>query len=84
MTVTTQQKDPKQNLSREQAVMAYTKGGAFAEFREKQKGMLAKGMFADLAVLSQDIFTIPAQKMMATSSLLTMVDGKIVYDKLNK
>ncbi len=32
---------------------------AFAEFKEKEKGTLTKGMLADIAVLSQDIFTIP-------------------------
>jgi predicted amidohydrolase YtcJ len=37
------------------------------------------GMLADLAVLSQDIFTIPAQQLPATKSVLTIVDGKIVY-----
>lgn len=79
MFMTTQQKDPKENLKREQAVVAYTKGSAYAEFAEKNKGTLAKGMLADLAVLSQDIFTIPAQALPATHSLMTIIDGKIVY-----
>ncbi len=68
-----------ENITREQAVIAYTKTNAFAEFKKKDKGMLRKGMLANLAVLSQDIFTIPIQQLPATTSVLTMIDGKIVY-----
>jgi predicted amidohydrolase YtcJ len=80
MIMTSQQVNPRENISREQAVIAYTKGSAYAEFAEKTKGTLSKGMFADLAVLSQDIFTIPTQQLPATISVLTMVGGKIVYE----
>ena len=79
MMITSQQENPDENINREQAVIAYTKTNAFAEFKEKEKGILAKGMLADLAVLSQDIFTIPNQQLPATTSVLTMIDGKIVY-----
>jgi predicted amidohydrolase YtcJ len=79
MFMTSQQDDSGQNISREQAVIAYTKGSAYAEFAEKYKGTLMPGMLADLAVLSQDIFTVPAQQLPATQSLLTIVDGKIEY-----
>jgi predicted amidohydrolase YtcJ len=79
MIVTSQQKNPSENITMEQAVIAYTKTNAYAEFKEKEKGMLVKGMLADLAVLSQDIFTIPKQLLPATTSVLTMIDGKIVY-----
>ena len=79
MFCTSMQSDPKENLTREQAVIAYTRNNAYAEFKEKQKGTLMPGMLADLAVLSQDIFTISAQQLPATKSVLTMIDGKIVY-----
>ena len=46
----------------------------------KEKGTLAKGKLADLAVLSQDIFHVPPENLPNTSSVLTLVDGKIVYD----
>ena len=65
----------------QQAVTAFTKTNAYAEFKEKEKGMLIKGMLADLAVLSQDIFTIPSVKVAETKSVLTMIDGKIVYER---
>lgn len=81
MIMTTRQTDPKENLTREQAVIAYTKGSAFAEFSEKNKGTLAKGMLADIAVLSHDIFTIPPQELPATKSVMTIIDGKIKYQQ---
>jgi predicted amidohydrolase YtcJ len=77
--VTTQQSDPEENITREQAVIAYTKSSAFAEFADDTKGTLAPGKLADVAVLSQDIFTIPAQKLPLTRSVLTIVNGTIVY-----
>ncbi|MGI8952953.1 MAG: amidohydrolase [Chitinophagaceae bacterium] len=80
MFCTSMQSDSAENLTREQAVIAYTKNNAYAEFKEKEKGTLMPGMLADLAVLSQDIFMIPAQQLPATKSVLTMIDGKIVYE----
>ena len=83
MMITSQQTNPDENITREQAVIAYTKTNAYAEFKEKEKGMLIPGMLADLTVLSQDIFTIPKEKLPATRSLLTMIDGKIVYRSMD-
>lgn len=73
---------PHEALTREQAVAAYTRGSAYAEFAEGEKGTLAPGMLADLAVLSQDIFTVPAQALPGTTSVLTLVGGAIVHDRL--
>lgn len=81
MVITSQQSDPNENITREQAVIAYTRTNAYAEFKETEKGTLMPGMLADLAVLSQDIFTIPAEQLSSTTSVLTMVDGKIVYQR---
>ena len=72
--------NPAEAISREEAVIAYTRGSAFAEFAEKEKGTLAPGMLADLAVLSQDIFTIPVDQLPATGSVMTLVGGRIVHD----
>ena len=59
---------------------AYTLTSAYAEFAEKNKGSLEPGKLADLAVLSQDIFTVPVGDLPKAVSVLTMVGGKIVYD----
>ncbi|MBC7942157.1 MAG: amidohydrolase family protein [Chitinophagaceae bacterium] len=71
---------PGEALSREQALLAYTAGAAFAERQERNKGRVMPGMAADLAVLSQDILTVPSQALPATTSVLTLVDGKIVFE----
>jgi predicted amidohydrolase YtcJ len=71
---------PSEAITREQAVIAYTLASAYAEFAEKDKGSLEPGKLADLAVLSQDIFTAPLQDLPKTTSILTMVGGRIVYD----
>jgi predicted amidohydrolase YtcJ len=64
----------------EEAVTAYTRGSAMAEFQEDQKGSIKPGYLADLAVLSQDIFTIPLPAVPGTTSLLTLVGGEVVWD----
>ena len=54
---------PSEAITREQAVIAYTLTSAYAEFAEKDKGSLEPGKLADLAVLSQDIFTVDASEL---------------------
>ncbi len=72
--------NPKEAVTREQAVIAYTLTSAYAEFAEKEKGSIEPGKLADLAVLSQDVFTVPAGDLPKTESVMTIVGGKIVYD----
>jgi predicted amidohydrolase YtcJ len=74
---------PAEALSVEQALVAYTQGSAFAELKEREKGTIAPGKLADLAVLSQDIFEVPANALPATTSVLTILGGRIVHDTLN-
>jgi hypothetical protein len=70
---------PEQRVSVRQAVDAYTQGSAYADFKETQIGSLEVGKFADLAVLSQDIFTVPPKAVGKTGVVLTMVGGRIVH-----
>ncbi len=72
---------PDEALTRAQALTAYTAGGAFAARDEARQGRIAPGMAADIAVLSQDVLTIPAAALPATRSLLTLVNGEIVYEE---
>lgn len=72
--------NPKEAITREQAVRAYTYGSAFAEFAENEKGTIVKGNLADLVVLSQDIFSVAASELPNTTSVLTIVGGQPVYD----
>ncbi|HSM78712.1 MAG TPA: amidohydrolase family protein, partial [Bryobacteraceae bacterium] len=54
-------------------------GSAYASFDEKNKGTIAPGMLADLAVLSGDILNIPPEKIWDTKVVLTVFDGREVY-----
>lgn len=83
MVMTSQQADSKENTTVEKAVVAYTKTNAYAEFKEKKKGTLMPGMVADVVVLSQDIFSIPIAQLPATKSVLTIINGKVVYQQIH-
>jgi predicted amidohydrolase YtcJ len=70
---------PEQRVTVRQAVDAYTRGSAYSTFGETQFGSLEVGKLADLAVLSQDIFSVPSKRIGKTGVVLTLVGGKIVY-----
>ena len=72
---------PEQRITVEQAVAAYTKAGAYAEFAENRVGTLEAGKEADLAVLSQDIFRIRPEEIGKTHVVMTMVGGKAVFSE---
>ena len=69
-----------QKLTIEQALAAYTTGGAFAQFAEKDKGVLAPGYLADFVVLDRDLTKIPPAEILKTKVLRTVVGGKTVYE----
>lgn len=71
-----------QRLTVAEAVRAYTLGCAHASGEEAIKGSLAAGKVADLVVLSHDIFTIPAEEILKTEVVATMVGGELVYDQV--
>ena len=63
------------------AVDAYTEGSAYAEFMENKKGRIKEGFYADMVILDKDIFTIDPIEIKDIKVLLTMVGGKVVYEK---
>jgi predicted amidohydrolase YtcJ len=71
---------PEQKISVEETVRAYTVGSAYAEFQENVKGTISVGKLADLVLLSRDIFTIDPNEIENVKVVLTMVDGRIVYE----
>jgi predicted amidohydrolase YtcJ len=71
---------PGERLSMEEAVIGYTRNGAFLTFEENLKGTLEAGMLADFVILSQDIFTVPAEAIRKTAVEQTYIGGKLVYD----
>jgi predicted amidohydrolase YtcJ len=72
---------PEQKITVEEAVRAYTSSCAYAEFAERDKGTLTAGRLADITVLSQDIFHIPADDIQKTNVVYTIVGGRIVFTK---
>jgi predicted amidohydrolase YtcJ len=66
-------------LSRFEALKLYTSGSAWFSNEEKLKGKIEKGQYADLVVLSEDFFTISVDDVRNIHSLMTIVNGKIVY-----
>ena len=64
----------------DQAIAAYTTGSAFAEFAEKEKGLIAPGMLADFIVLDRDMTAVVPQKLLQTKVLRTVVGGQTVYE----
>jgi len=70
---------PEQKISVAEAVRAYTMGSAYASFDESLKGSIEPGKLADLAVLSDDIFTIDPVKIAVTKVFITIFDGRIIF-----
>jgi predicted amidohydrolase YtcJ len=66
-------------LSRYQALRLMTTGSAWMSGEEKRKGTIARGRYADLVVLPKDVFTMEAEGIKRLESLLTIVNGKVVY-----
>ena len=70
---------PGQAMSRQEALESYTINNAYAAFEEDIKGTLTPGKLADMVVLSQDIMTIPEEKIPETQVEVTIVGGEIQY-----
>ncbi|MFC0107342.1 amidohydrolase [Kibdelosporangium aridum] len=66
-------------LDRTEALRLLTQGSARLSREDDRKGTLRPGALADLAVLTEDYFTVPDSRIPGIESVLTMVDGKIVH-----
>jgi predicted amidohydrolase YtcJ len=71
--------DESDRLTREQALRLYTQGSAWFSHEDDQKGTLAVGRFADLAVLSDDYFAVDEDAIRGLESVLSIVGGRVVY-----
>ena len=69
---------PAQKITVEEALRAYTTGGAYASFDEARKGSLTAGKLADLAMIDRDLFKIPPEQIREAKVLATVVGGKVV------
>lgn len=70
-------------LTREEALIGYTRSNAYLIFREDKLGTIEPGKLADLVVLDRDYMTVPAEEIRDIRPVMTMVDGRIVFDNRN-
>jgi len=70
---------PGERLTRAEALAALTAGGAAITFGERERGRLAPGWAADLAVLEHDPLTAPLEALVGQTARLTMVGGAVIH-----
>ena len=66
-------------LTREEALKLYTVGSAWFSGDETNKGRIAPGQLADFAILSSNYFDVPEEQIKKIESVLTVVNGEVVY-----
>jgi hypothetical protein len=72
---------PEEKISLEDAIDLYTRGSAYAEFAEADKGTLEVGRLADVAVFARDLFAITPREILDTPVDLTVVGGRVVFER---
>jgi len=72
---------PEQKMTREEAAQCFTQWAAYGSFQEQDKGTIESGKLADLTVLSKDIMHISPTEILSTEVEMTIVGGKIIYQK---
>jgi hypothetical protein len=72
---------PEQKMTREEALLSYTRWNAYAAFEEQEKGSLTPGKLADIVVLSKNLLTCQPEDILQAKVLKTMVGGKMVFEK---
>jgi predicted amidohydrolase YtcJ len=75
---------PEQRISVEEALKAYTINNAYAAFESDMRGTLKKGKLADITVFDRNLLEIPAEEILKTEVLMTIVDGRVVFDRLGR
>ena len=73
---------PEQKITVQETVRAYTLASAYAEFQENVKGSITAGKLADIVLLSRDIFKIDPNEIENVKVVMTMVDGRVVFEDL--
>ncbi|KAJ7124911.1 amidohydrolase family-domain-containing protein [Mycena epipterygia] len=72
---------PEERLSRQEALRGMTIDPAYASFTESTLGSLESGKRADFVILSQDIMTVPMDRVLDTKVIATVIDGSPVYGR---
>jgi predicted amidohydrolase YtcJ len=72
---------PDQRLTLEECIIGYTRDAAYVEFMEGEKGQIKAGYLADLVLFSHDLFGVPPEEIRSAKPVLTMIDGRIVFEE---
>jgi predicted amidohydrolase YtcJ len=72
--------DTDHRLTLEECIIGYTRDAAYVEFKEYEKGQIKEGYLADLTLFSHDLFTLKPEDILTANVVMTMIDGRIVYE----
>ncbi|MBK5257188.1 MAG: amidohydrolase [Vicinamibacteria bacterium] len=72
---------PEERITLDHAIDLYTRGSAYAEFADDRKGTLEPGKLADLVIFNDDLFKVEPKKILTTPVDLTMVGGRVVFER---
>jgi len=73
--------EPKEKMTREQALRSYTLDAAYGAFEEGIKGSLEVGKLADFTIFSKDLMTVDENEILSTEVMMTVVGGKVRFEK---
>ncbi|AXT21224.1 amidohydrolase [Flavobacteriaceae bacterium AU392] len=72
--------EPEQKMTRTQALRSYTLDAAYGAFEEDIKGSIEVGKLADFTIYNQDLMTVPENQVLDTKVVMTIFDGKVVFE----
>jgi predicted amidohydrolase YtcJ len=72
---------PEQKVTVEDALRAYTSGGAYASYDERDKGTLERGKLADFVMIDRDITRTPSEEIGQARVVMTVVGGRIIHSR---
>ena len=72
---------PEEALTIEEAIVGYTRNGAWLNFEEDTKGTIEAGKLADMVVLSEDLLTIDPDRILDVEVEQTILGGRVVYER---
>lgn len=73
--------EPEEKMTREQALKSYTLDAAYGAFEETIKGSIKSGKLADFTIFSKDLMTIPDSEILSAEVTMTILGGKVAYEK---
>jgi predicted amidohydrolase YtcJ len=73
--------EPKEKMTRQQALRSYTLDAAYGASEERIKGSIELGKLADFTIFSQDIMSVSENELLKTDVVMTVVGGKVVFEK---